>query len=561
MLNELHIENIAVIEKADIEFNKGLTVLTGETGAGKSIIVDSLNAILGSRTSREIVRTGADKGLVSAVFDTKLADDWCRENDIETEEELIITRKISADGKSSCRVCGVPVSVSQLKELGALLLDIHGQNDGRQLMDEACHMSYLDGFGDYAALIEAHKENYRAYKACKNEIKRLSMDEIEKSRLSDSLKYQIEELEKANLKVGEEDELTSKRDILRNAEKLTEAIDTSYNVLYGGDENAITLTDEASALMSKAALITEELSEVSSIIDNASSLLFDAAERIRDFRDSLDFSPDEYDNIESRLSLLRKLRRKYNMDEAEMLEHIDTCRKKLDELEYSDDMLVKLNKELDKHIENCKGSAGALSDARKSSGLMLEKRITDELRELSMPSVKFKVTVEPLENVAGFDANGCDNVRFLISANAGMELGRISKIASGGELSRIMLAMKTVFSKNDTVETMIFDEIDTGVSGIAAQRVGEKLSDLSRGKQVLCITHLPQIAALADNHNRIVKTERNGKTYTEVDKLDRNGRAEELARLYGGDNISELVLASAEEQLAKADNYKAARNS
>ena len=210
MLNELHIENIAVIEKADIEFNKGLTVLTGETGAGKSIIVDSLNAILGSRTSREIVRTGADKGLVSAVFDTKLADDWCRENDIETEEELIITRKISADGKSSCRVCGVPVSVSQLKELGALLLDIHGQNDGRQLMDEACHMSYLDGFGDYAALIEAHKENFRAYKECKNEIKRLSMDEIEKSRLSDSLKYQIEELEKADLKVGEEDELNAR---------------------------------------------------------------------------------------------------------------------------------------------------------------------------------------------------------------------------------------------------------------------------------------------------------------------------------------------------------------
>ncbi len=559
MLNELHIENIAVIEKADIEFHNGLTVLTGETGAGKSIIVDSLNAILGSRTSREIVRTGADKGLVSAVFETKLADDWCRENDIEPEEELIVTRRISADGKSSCRVCGVPVSVSQLRELGALLLDIHGQNDGRQLMDEACHMSYLDGFGTYTELIEVHKENFAAYKACRKEIKRLSMDEIEKSRLAESLKYQIEELENANLKAGEEDELSAKRDILRNSEKLTEAVDSSYNALYGGDENAISLADEAAALMNRAAMITDELSEVSSIIENASSLLFDAAERIRDFRDSLDFSPDEYDNIESRLALLKKLRRKYNMDEAQMLEHIDVCRNKLDELEYSDDMLIKLNKELEKHIESCRKSAKALSDARKSAGLKLEKRITDELRELSMPSVRFKVGIEPLDNDIGFDSTGGDDVRFLISANAGMELGRISKVASGGELSRIMLAMKTVFSKNDAVETLIFDEIDTGVSGIAAQRVGEKLSDLSVGKQVLCITHLPQIAALADNHNRIIKSERGGKTYTEVEDLDRNGRCEELARLYGGDNITELALASAEEQLQNSDKYKLTR--
>lgn len=556
MLNELHIENIAVIEKADIEFNKGLTVLTGETGAGKSIIVDSLNAILGSRTSREIVRTGAEKGLVSAVFETSLADNWCRENDIEPEEELIITRKISADGKSSCRVCGVPVSVSQLKELGSILLDIHGQNDGRQLMDEDCHMGYLDGFGDYQDKLCAHKENYDAYKACLKEIKRLSMDEVEKARLADSLEYQIKELENASLKVGEEDELTAKRDILRNSEKLTEAIDTSYNALYGGDENAISLTDEAAALMSKASLITDELSETAQIIENASSMLYDAAERIRDFRDSLDFSPDEYDNIENRLSLLRKLRRKYNMDEEQMLVHIDECRKKLDELEYSDDMLVKLNKELENHIIRCKASAKALSDARKAAGGILEKRITDELRELSMPSVRFKVAVEPIENSTGFDISGGDTVRFLISANAGMELGRISKIASGGELSRIMLAMKTVFSRNDTVETLIFDEVDTGVSGIAAQRVGEKLSDLSDGKQVLCITHLPQIAALADNHYLISKHEANGKTYTEVFDLDRQGRAKELARLYGGDNITELSLASAEEQLKAADKYK-----
>lgn len=560
MLTQLHIENIAVIEKADIEFRKGLTVLTGETGAGKSIVVDSLGAVLGARTSRELVRTGADKGIVTAVFETNNADKWLEDNDIDLEDEIIIQRRISAEGKNSCRVCGVPVSVSQLRELGALLLDIHGQNDGRQLMDEANHLAYLDGYGDYGETIDRFKSAYADYKACKKEIQRLSMDEIEKERMADSLQYQIDELEKAQLKVGEEEELTAKRDLLRNSEKLTEALNGAYNALYAADQNAQSLTDEASALIGRAAVIADDLRETADIIENASSLLFDASERIRDFRDSLEFSPEEYDNIESRLSLIKKLRRKYNMDEEAMLAHLDDCRRKLSELEYAGDMLIKLNKQLEKYVDNCKKIAAELSEKRRAAAESLEKRIVSELKDLSMPSVRFSVSVEPLESDVGFDATGADDVKFLISANAGEALGRISKIASGGELSRIMLAMKTVFSKNDPIETMVFDEIDTGVSGIAAQRVGEKMSDLSRGKQVLCITHLPQIAAIADNHDLIEKTERNGRTYTEVRELDRKGRALELARMHGGDNISELTLASAEEQLLAADKYRLTRN-
>ena len=558
MLTELHIENLAVIEKADIEFKQGFNVLTGETGAGKSIIVDSLGAVLGARTSRELVRTGADKASVTAVFESGNADKWFADNEIDAEDEIIIQRKISAEGKNSCRVCGVPVSVAQLKELGAYLLDIHGQNDGRQLMDEVLHIDYLDSFGDYKADIEIHRDNYSEFKHCKAEIKRLSMDEIEKERLADSLQYQINELEAAAIKEGEENELSLRRDLLRNSEKLTEALDGAYSALYGADENACSLADGASALIQRAANITDELKETYDILNNASSLLYDASERIRDFRDSLDFSPEEYDRIETRLSLLRKLQRKYSTDEAGLIEHLENCRKKLSELEYSDDMLIKLNKQLEERISACNKSANTLSKKRQAAAKELEKAIIQELKELSMPSVRFAVSFERPTNEYGFNAKGCDEVKFLISANAGEELGKISKIASGGELSRIMLAMKTVFSADDPIETMVFDEIDTGVSGIAAQRVGEKMSDLSKHKQVLCITHLPQIAALADSHMLIKKSERNGRTYTEVSELNREGRRYELARLHGGDNISELTLASAEEQLAAADKYKMA---
>lgn len=557
MLNELHIENIAVIERADISFSKGLNVLTGETGAGKSIVIDSIGAVLGERVSRELVRRGAEKGVVTASFDmTPYTEQWLRENEIDSDDELILQRRITADGKSSCRVCGTPVTVSQMKELAAFLVDIHGQNDGKQLMDERRHMEYLDRFGRLDASLDAYKAEYKKYTGIKKEIERLSMDEIEKERLSDTLSYQIAELERAELKEGEYDTLVSRRDLLRNSEKLTEAIDEAISVLYGGDDNAVSLAQNAAYYAGKAAAITPELESVAANINDAAFALADAAETLRDFHDDLDFSPEEYDRLESRIAQLNKLQRKYGRDIDGLIEYLDECRRKLDDIQYADDRLAKLDRELEKQSAVCHASAEKLSRERMSAASELETRIVSELRELNMPSVRFAVEFLPVESEQGFDANGSDVIRFIMSANAGEELGRISRIASGGELSRIMLAMKNVFAENDPVATMIFDEIDTGVSGIAAQRVGEKLYSVSKGKQVMCVTHLPQIAAMADSHYVISKQERGGRTYTDVVLLDREGRRRELARLHGGDVVTATTLASAEEQLQAAENYK-----
>ena len=557
MLNELHIENIAVIERADISFSEGLNVLTGETGAGKSIVIDSIGAVLGERVSRELVRRGAEKGVVTASFDmTSYTEQWLRENEIDPDDELILQRRITADGKSSCRVCGTPVTVSQMKELAAFLVDIHGQNDGRQLMDERRHMEYLDRFGRLDAPLDAYRAEYKKYTGIKKEIERLSMDEIEKERLSDTLSYQITELERAELKEGEYDTIVSRRDLLRNSEKLTEAIDEAISALYGGDDNAVSLAQNAAYYAGKAAAITPELESVAANINDAAFALADAAETLRDFHDDLDFSPEEYDRLENRIAQLNKLQRKYGRDIDGLIEYLDECRRKLDDIQYADDRLAKLEREREKQSAVCRASAEKLSKERRSAAEELETRIVSELRELNMPSVRFTVEFLPVESEQGFDANGSDVIRFIMSANVGEELGRISRIASGGELSRIMLAMKNVFAENDPVATMIFDEVDTGVSGIAAQRVGEKLYSVSKGKQVMCVTHLPQIAAMADSHYVISKQERGGRTYTDVALLDREGRRRELARLHGGEVVTATTLASAEEQLQAAENYK-----
>ncbi len=556
MLNELHIENIAVIEKADIRFGSGFNVLTGETGAGKSIVIDSIGAVLGGRVSRELVRRGADRGTVTAVFDLEGCEDWLAENEIEAEDELILQRRISADGKSSCRICGMPVTAAQMKELALLLVDIHGQNDGRQLMDETRHREYLDRFGCLEADIAAFDQAYSSYRSLKKELDRLQMDEVEKERLSDSLKYQIEELERAQLKAGEYEGLTDRRDLLRNSEKLTEAIDQAIAALSGGEENAIALAQNAAYFTGKAATFSAELERTVEGINAAAFALSDAYETLRDFRESLDFSPEEYDQLESRISLLNKLERKYGRDEEALIAYLQECRDKLDDIQYADERSAKLERQLQEQIRLCRKAAQKLSASRREAAARLELRIVSQLRELSMPSVRFAVEFTPMDDDLGFDATGADKIRFVMSANAGEELGRISRIASGGELSRIMLAMKNVFAENDPVSTMIFDEIDTGVSGIAAQRVGEKLFSVSLGKQVMCVTHLPQIAAMADNHYLISKEERSGRTYTQVLKLDREGRERELARLHGGDNITPLTLASAGEQLSAAEAYK-----
>ena len=557
MLNELHIENIAVIERADISFGRGLNVLTGETGAGKSIVIDSIGAVLGERVSRELVRRGAEKGLVTAAFDVAGCEEWLSENEIEAEDELIVQRRISADGKSSCRVCGIPVTAAQLKELAALLVDIHGQNDGRQLMDERRHREYLDRFGVSEDALAQYSERFHKYSAIKKELASLEMDEIEKERLSDSLRYQIEELERAALKEGEYDALCARRDLLRNSEKLTESLDAAVALLSADEDNALAMTENAAYYVGRASAFAPELEGVAETLNNAAFSLSDAYENLRDFRDSLDFSPEEYDSLETRIALLNKLQRKYSRDEDALIAYLLECREKLDNIQYADERSEKLRKQLGEAETLCRREAEKLSTVRRKAAEELEKRISSELRQLNMPSVRFAVEFSPVASETGFDAHGCDTIRFIMSANAGEELGRISRIASGGELSRIMLAMKNVFAENDPVATMVFDEIDTGVSGIAAQRVGEKLYSVSLGKQVMCVTHLPQIAAMADQHYLIRKEERGGRTYTDVFALDREGRRQELARLHGGDHITETTLASAEEQLLACERFKA----
>ena len=556
MLKELHIENIAVIEQADVTLGSGLNILTGETGAGKSIIVDSLQAILGGRVSRELVRTGAERAVVCATFDPEPARAWCAEHEIDVDDELILRRQITAEGKSSCRVCGVPVTAAQLRELGSLLLDIHGQNDGQQLLDERQHQRYLDAFGVPEAVIRAYQKEYHAYTELVKEQEMLRNLESEKELLTDSLRHQIQELEQAELKPGEEAELTEKRDMLRNFEKLSEAVESAYALLEGGDTAAISLAAEAESEAIRAAGFASELSEVPTAIHEAVFSLQDAAETLRDFRDGLDFSEAEYDRIESRLAVLHRLERKYHADEDGLIQKLADAKARLDQIEYADDRLLKLEKLIDAKEKDVKAAGSELSNARRAAAAKLEKQVVSELRDLAMPGVRFQAELAPIGGNPGFGPAGTDAVRFLLSANAGEAPGRISHIASGGELSRIMLALKNVFALRDPVSSMVFDEVDTGVSGVAAQRVGEKLAALSAEKQVICITHLPQIAAMADHHYLIEKHVSGGKTRTTVQLLDADGAGREIARLHGGDHITELTLASAREQLAAAESYK-----
>lgn len=556
MLRELHIENIAVIERADIEPGAGLNVLTGETGAGKSIVIDSLEAVLGARASRELVRTGAARASVTAAFTADNAEDWLEENGLDAEDGVIIRRRVSQDGKSSAQVNGVPVAAAELRALGSGLLDIHGQNDGRQLMDETRHRDYLDGFAGMAEQLSRHRELYSAYRETAAQLRRLDEAESERERRERDLRQTADELGAANIRPGEEESLSSRRELLRNAEKLREALDAAYEALYGGEGSAAEQAGEASAWTERAAALAPELDEALAEIEQARSNIEDAAERLRDFREGLDFSPGEYDALETRLSQLRRLEKKYGRDEAGLAELLESAQRGLEELDSSAERRAQLEAELAKRKKAAYNSAKELSKLRKAAGEELRERIELGLRELSMPSVRFEAEIVPMQGEPGFDESGMDEVRFLMSANAGETPGRISKIASGGELARIMLVMKDVLSERDGVPAMVFDEIDEGVSGIAAQRVAEKLARLARKKQVICVTHLPQIAAMADTHFLIEKTERDGRTYTKVTPLEREGRIRELARLHGGDNVTETTLASAAEQLDAAYKYK-----
>ncbi len=557
MLKTLHIENIAVIERADVEFSAGLSVLTGETGAGKSIIIDSLNAVLGNRVTRDLVRSGAERASATASFLSAEAEKWCAENEIDADEgEIILQRRITADGKTTARVNGVPVTAAQLRELGALLLDIHGQNDGRQLLDEKRHLSYLDLFGECLGELASYKAKYDAYRTLVRETERLSMDETEKQHREESLRYRIAELTKAEIRPGEEAELTERRDLLRNSEKLTEHINIALAAIYDSDVSAVSQCGDAEYNVSRAGAWSPDLAETEELIRTARLSLEDATERLREKLQLLDFSPDEYDRLEERLSQLRRLEKKYQTDEAGLAALLENAQRELDELEYAGDRLEKLGKETKKAYVEAESAAKVLTEKRREAAKRLEERVVTELRDLSMPSVRFEVRLEQREGDNALTSSGADDVRFVMSANAGEALGPISRIASGGELSRIMLALKNVFAEKDGVEALIFDEIDTGVSGIAAQRVAEKLASLACNKQVLCVTHLPQIAAMAQQQYLVEKAERDGRTYTSIRLLDREGRRRELARLSGGDVITDTQLAGAEELLSRDEKFR-----
>lgn len=560
MLSVLHIENIAVIESADIAFGPGFNALTGETGAGKSIVVDAMSAVTGERTSRELIRTGAAKALVSAAFTGLRALPWFEENGLGPDEngELLLQREILPDGKNVCRVGGRPVTVAQLKALGRQILNIHGQHDGQQLLDESCHLEYLDRFGDAGAHLADYRAAYEALSELDRKIAALQMDEAEKARRVDTLAFQINELERADLKSGEEEAIQERRDLLRNAADLVEAAGGAHYALSGDDDSAgaVALLMDAEQALERIAGVSRELDGLREALTDVRVRAQDAADTARDLSGSFDFEPGELDQLESRLDLLYRLKKKYGGTVEEMLKYLARCQRELDEIQFADDTIARLFTERDKALQQAKKLALALSDIRKTAGKSLEERIQDELSQLDMPKVRFRVDFAPVEGDTGLNADGMDAVRFLMSANVGEDLKPIQKVASGGELARIMLALKNVLAENDDVTTLVFDEVDTGVSGRAAQKVAAKLAQVARTKQVLCVTHLPQIAAMADVHFSVEKGERNGRTYTAVEALDRERRQAELARLTSGEHITQASLDSAGELLDEAERYK-----
>ena len=559
MLSLLHIENIAVISQADITFGQGFNVLTGETGAGKSIVIDSIGAIMGERTSRDLIRTGAKSARVSALFQDLPALPWFEEQGMGPDEngELLIERSIQADGKNVCRVNGRPLLVTQLRELGQQLVNVHGQHDGQQLLDEERHLDYLDSFGGTQDGLEAFSMAYAQVRELRRERDKLQMDDGEKARRMDTLTYQIEELEGAQLREGEDEELSQRREVLRNAERLTDAVDGAWQALTGGEdgEGAVSLLMEAENRLAQGGRYSGELRELSEKAEQLRCDVDDLAELVRDLRGTLDFYPGELDEVEERLDRLYRLKKKYGGTVEEMLAYLDKCRQELDAIQFSEDRLNRLDKELEQALARAVKLGEQLSARRHKAAEELAKRIQSELKQLDMPKVRFQVEFAPKDAPDGMDATGMDTVRFLMSANVGEALKPINKIASGGELSRIMLALTNVLAETEQVSTLIFDEVDTGVSGWAAVKVAQKLFEVSKGRQVLCVTHLPQIAAMGDVHFSVEKGEKDGRTFTRVERLDRPQRREELARLSGG-QATAVMLEGAEELLATAENYK-----
>ena len=552
MLAELKIENVAVIEKAQVHFDQGFNVLTGETGAGKSILIDSIQAIMGSRVSRDLVRTGARKACIWATFE-QIPEQVKRQLEkagYEAEDSLLLYREISAEGKSSCRLNGMPVTAAVVRDICGGLVSIHGQHDSHALTNPARHLALLDAYAQNQAAHAAYYQVYRQLVAVKREADVLAMDEAQRQQRMDYLRFQVDEIENAQLDPEEEARLQARRKVVTNAQDLLEALSRAHGALSGGDEEggAADLLGEASNSLESAAQMDESLADVS---EQLSSLYYTARELTGELASRLEgysFDPGELDEIESRLDELYRLKHKYGPTVADVIACGEKARQELESMEHSTERLEELEQQKQKLYREARKLADALTQTRVTAFDQLNKQITKELDFLNMPGVRFALSIRkgPLASA------GQDVVEFLISANPGEEPKPLAKIASGGELSRIMLAIQTALAEKDDIPTIIYDEIDTGVSGLAASRIGRKLHQSSKGRQVLCITHTAQIAAMADHHLLIQKNVEGQRTYTEIHPLDETGRMEALARIISGDQVTELSLANAKEMLEKA---------
>lgn len=554
MLSSLHIENIAVIEKAEIDFDSGLNVLTGETGAGKSMVIDAINAVLGERISRDIVRTGSDQARVTALFNG-ISAKTCEvlgELGYTPDEDgaLLIQRTISAEGKGNCRINGQPVTVSLLRTIGRMLVNIHGQHENQALLSPEKHVDYLERLGCLLPLHEEYTKEYQRLCGIRRELEEAAMDDAMKARRLDMLHFQIDEIESADLHPGEEEELLAKRALCRNAEKIAVSLQSAHECLSGGEESggALSLLTDAVSQLKDAGRYVGDLAELAKRAESLQYDLEECAEEVRDYASHLDFDQGDLESVEERLDQIHRMTSKYGTDEEAVLKFLDRARKELDSIEMSDVRAEKLKKELAAAEKSANYLAGQLSKARKAAAADFKRNVCEQLAFLDMPGVRLDVSLEPVELGAG----GIDKVEFLIAANAGETPKSIAKIASGGELSRIMLAIKSVLADVDDIDTLVFDEIDTGISGRAAQKVGIKLRETARHRQVLCVTHLAQIAAQAHHHFLIEKTMRGGRTYTGVTPLDKEGRERELARIIGGD-VTQATLEAAREMREKVN--------
>lgn len=556
MLSLLHIENIAIIEQADIVLQPGFTVLTGETGAGKSIIIDSIGAILGQRTSRELIRSGAKKGFVSAVFEDIPAalKRQLEELGLDTEDDgtVRIQRELSAEGRSVCRVNMRPVSASVLKTLSSYLINIHGQHDGQKLMQEEYHIDFLDSFFEAETLLEQFRPMYAELHTLRSKIRELEKSGQQREQRIDMLRYQIDEIEAAQLQPGEEEMLTERRQFFENAGQLAYSLQAASKLLSGGeeeDDGAMDLLSRAADELADVAALSQDLNNLSQKAEEARYQVEDLAASVAVLAADVDFSPKERDAVEERLDVIYRLRRKYGATIEEVLSYHDKASKELGELENADDRKDEMMEEYHRTLTCAREIASELSKRRRQAAEELEAKIVAQLKDLDMPKVRISIQVSSQTKL---NPHGMDEVRFLISTNPGEPVKPLSKIASGGELSRIMLAIKNVLTQTEDVGTLIFDEIDTGVSGRAAQKIALKLGEISHRKQTLCVTHLPQLAAMGDHHLLIKKSLSEEYTFTDVFSLTEEERVSELARMLSGDAITELSMQNAAELLERA---------